>query len=36
MNCNCQHCSEIKKQYARAQQMQADIYKTKSSKINIG
>tara|TARA_B100000214_G_scaffold275614_1_gene205594 strand:+ start:257 stop:370 length:114 start_codon:yes stop_codon:yes gene_type:complete len=35
MTCNCQHCNEIKKQLERAEQRQAELFKARSSKLNI-
>ena len=29
MNCNCQHCAEIRKQHDRAEKRQAELYKEK-------
>tara|TARA_B100000945_G_scaffold210656_1_gene169544 strand:- start:1666 stop:1776 length:111 start_codon:yes stop_codon:yes gene_type:complete len=35
MTCTCQHCNEIKKQHERAEQRQAELFKARSSKLNI-
>ncbi|KGG19775.1 hypothetical protein EV03_2163 [Prochlorococcus marinus str. PAC1] len=35
MTCNCEHCLEIKKQLDRAAQRQANLFKARTSKLNI-
>ncbi len=33
MNCNCPHCVEIMKQLDRAERLQAELFKEKTSKL---